>query len=230
MKYTKIEITGEIELESGLHIDTSDAFAAIGAIDSPVIKDSLSGLPIIPGSSIKGKMRTLLAKAKNETPAKNPNDDCSELCQLFGSSEKGNVARLAFRDCIMSDEEHKRLKDMGAKTITEAKFENTIDRISAVANPRQIERVIRGAKFPFTLVYSFGGEVNDKEDEISADDVKRDFKTIVQGLKLLGNDYLGGSGTRGYGNISFRNIKAECVFGELENDLNNTINSELQKV
>ena len=66
--YGKIEISGKIELLTGMHIGASDSFAAIGAIDTPVIKDPISGLPIIPGSSLKGKMRTLLAKAYNEKP------------------------------------------------------------------------------------------------------------------------------------------------------------------
>ena len=70
MTFAKIKITGEIRLETGLHIGTSNAFAAIGAMDSPVIKDPITNLPIIPGSSIKGKMRTLLAKVYNSRPAK----------------------------------------------------------------------------------------------------------------------------------------------------------------
>ena len=65
MAFAKIQVTGQIRLETGLHIGTSNAFAAIGATDSPVIKDPITNLPIIPGSSIKGKMRTLLAKVYN---------------------------------------------------------------------------------------------------------------------------------------------------------------------
>ena len=66
--YGKIEISGRIKLLTGMHIGASDSFAAIGAIDTPVIKDPISGLPLIPGSSLKGKMRTLLAKQYNQNP------------------------------------------------------------------------------------------------------------------------------------------------------------------
>ena len=66
--YGKIEISGRIKLLTGMHIGASDSFAAIGAIDTPVIKDPISGLPLIPGSSLKGKMRTLLAKQYNPNP------------------------------------------------------------------------------------------------------------------------------------------------------------------
>ena len=66
MTYAKVKITAQIRLETGLHIGTSNAFAAIGATDSPVIKDPITNLPIIPGSSIKGKMRTLLARVYND--------------------------------------------------------------------------------------------------------------------------------------------------------------------
>lgn len=62
MTFAKIKFSAQIRLETGLHIGASNAFAAIGAIDSPVIKDPITNLPIIPGSSLKGKMRTLLAK------------------------------------------------------------------------------------------------------------------------------------------------------------------------
>ena len=60
--FAKIEITGTIEVVSGLHIGTSNAFSAIGAIDSYVIRDVYNNYPMIPGSSLKGKMRSLLAK------------------------------------------------------------------------------------------------------------------------------------------------------------------------
>ena len=60
----KLEIKGTIELVTGMHIGGSSAFAAIGAVDSPVVRDTLSDLPMIPGSSLKGKIRTLLAKKK----------------------------------------------------------------------------------------------------------------------------------------------------------------------
>ena len=73
--YTKIQITGTIEVLTGMHIGGSSAFAAIGAVDSPVIKDVLSGCPMIPGSSLKGKMRTLLAKEYNESVADKPDQD-----------------------------------------------------------------------------------------------------------------------------------------------------------
>ena len=88
--YAKIQITGKIEVVTGMHIGGSSAFAAIGAVDSPVIKDVRTNLPMIPGSSLKGKMRTLLAKTYNgngKMPAK-PDDDDERLIRLFGSAKK----------------------------------------------------------------------------------------------------------------------------------------------
>ena len=64
--FAKIKITGVLEVLSGMHIGGSSAFSAIGSVDSPVIKDALTGLPLLPGSSIKGKLRTLLARSMNE--------------------------------------------------------------------------------------------------------------------------------------------------------------------
>lgn len=206
---SKIKISGTIELESGLHIGGSDAFAAIGAIDSPVIKDPLTNLPIIPGSSLKGKMRSLLAKAYNETIAKTPNDDDERITRLFGASDGGGEngdqpvpARLIFRDSFLSNA--KELLDNGAEGYTEAKFENTIDRTTAIANPRQIERAIRGSEFSFELIYDLTNE----------QEIDEDMQTLLDGFKLLELDYLGGSGSRGYGKIKFHDLHAETVFGD----------------
>ncbi len=64
--YAKLEITGTLEVLTGMHIGASSAFAAIGAVDLPVIRDTLSDRPMIPGSSLKGKLRTLLALQYNK--------------------------------------------------------------------------------------------------------------------------------------------------------------------
>lgn len=205
MSYSKIKISAKIKLESGLHIGASNAFAAIGATDSPVIKDPITNLPIIPGSSIKGKMRSLLAKEYNNAIAKNPNNDCDKISRLFGNSnsKEFKVGRLVFRDAFLVNKEE--LDKKGVRNYTEIKFENTIDRITAMANPRQIERAIRESKFLFELIY----EITDK----SLEQVNEDIEIIINGLKLLELDYLGGSGSRGYGKIVFEDIVAETVFG-----------------
>ena len=176
-KLSKIRFSGVIELESGLHIGGGDAFAAIGAIDSPIVKDSVTNLPIIPGSSLKGKMRTLLARSYNEEVAKTPNDDNERITRLFGASsgygKDGKCplqARLIFRDSILSN--GKELLDNGANSYTETKFENTINRVTAVANPRQIERAIRTSQFNFELIY----------DVVEESEVKEDLETILDGF------------------------------------------------
>jgi len=205
---TKIQITGNISVETGMHIGGSSAFAAIGAIDSPVIKDSRTNLPIIPGSSLKGKMRTLLAKEMNDKVV-SPDDDCEEIARLFGTAKKGNVrsSRLIFSDMQLANEQE--LRDAGLQSLTEVKFENTINRATAVANPRQIERVVRGSVFNVDIIYNV-----EKVDEVLAD-----FKTLSEGLKLLQYDYLGGSGSRGYGKVVFHDLKASVVTGSLDDQL-----------
>ena len=207
--YAKLEITGKIEVVTGLHIGGSSAFAAIGAVDSPVVKDPLTNTPVIPGSSLKGKMRSLLAKQYNETPAEGPNFDAECIRSLFGSSEKNKerTGRLLFSDAMMSNWEE--LKKRGLTSRTEIKFENSISRTTAGASPRQIERVIRGSEFPLNLVY----EVADGSS------VVEDFHLIRDGLTLLEYDYLGGSGSRGYGKIRFRDLSVEPVIGEIEEEL-----------
>ncbi len=217
-QYGKIKIEGTIKLLTGMHIGASSAFAAIGATDSPIIKDPLTSKPLIPGSSLKGKMRSLLAKVYNQTIAKNPNEDSVRIRRLFGDSDDLKVGRLIFRDTILSNEDE--LFDKGVRTLTEVKFENTIDRFTAMANPRQIERAIAGSEFDFNLIY----------DASQSEEAEEDFETIITGLKLLELDYLGGNGSRGYGRIEFVNLKAEQVVGELDEGLINTLNDQLKQL
>ncbi len=207
--FAKLEITGTIEIVTGMHIGGSSAFAAIGAVDSPVIKDPLTGLPIIPGSSLKGKMRTLLAKKYNESFKVKPDQDAECILSLFGSAQKNAVraGRLLFTDSVMSNWEE--LKRRGLTSRTEVKFENSISRTTAVANPRQIERVVRGSEFPMSLVY----EVEDEDKIVS------DFQIIEDGIRLLEYDYLGGSGSRGYGKIQFKDLSVDAVVGNVSDEI-----------
>ena len=208
MAFAKIKVTAQIRLETGLHIGTSNAFAAIGATDSPVIKDPITNLPIIPGSSLKGKMRSLLSKVYNERLAKKPGEDGEILSRLFGNG----------RDAFFVNKEE--LDSLGVKSYTEVKFENTIDRITAEANPRQIERAIRNSVFAFELIY----EITDESEA----QVEEDFKVILDGLKLLELDYLGGSGSRGYGKVVFEDLKANTVFGSFDaSRLNELLTTEV---
>ena len=202
----KLVIEGTIVLKTGMHIGGSSDFSAIGAIDSPVVRDTLTRLPLIPGSSLKGKMRYLLAKELNNGILLNePNNDQDEILRLFGSSEKDKIrrARLKFNDIKLSN-----LAELETFNVssTEVKFENTIDRKTAVAKPRQIERVIAGSKFDFEIFYNL--------DDIK--EVEKDFENIKQGFDLLEFDYLGGHGTRGSGRIAFENLSVITAVGNFK--------------
>ncbi|WP_303133513.1 type III-A CRISPR-associated RAMP protein Csm3 [uncultured Olsenella sp.] len=208
MSLTKIKITGTIKVKTGLHIGSDGSFSAIGAIDSPVVRDPLTRKPVIPGSTLKGKLRSLLARDKGSLPAKGLDgfkNDCDEIKRLFGSTvgegdAKGagiQMSRLQFSDCFLTD------KELGQ--IFETKFENTIDRLTSVANPRQIERVVRGAEFGMEVIYNV-------EDDSQ---VQEDFENLQLAFHLLENDYLGGGGTRGNGRVAICGLKAVPVTGDL---------------
>ena len=214
--YAKIQITGEIEVKTGMHIGGSGAFAAIGAVDSPVVKDIRTNLPMIPGSSLKGKMRSLLAKEYNSAVVE-PNGDDERLLRLFGSSEKNRLrrSRILISDMVLANE--KELRSAGIQSMTEVKFENSISRATAVANPRQIERTIRGSVFHLDMIY----EIEQEEDFLE------DMETLGEGMKLLQYDYLGGSGSRGYGKVAFRDVKAQTVVGSVPQKLMEACNEIL---
>lgn len=205
---TKIKITGTIEVKTGLHIGGDASFSAIGAIDSPVVRDPLTRGPVIPGSTLKGKLRALLAREFGVQPAQGVagfEKEPAEIARLFGSSKKNSDAsgegiqqsRLMFKDALLAN------KDELPQTF-ETKFENTIDRLTAVANPRQIERVVRGAKFDLEMIYNV-------EDPTQ---IGEDFGNLQTAFDLLRNDYLGGGGTRGNGRIDLVGLNACVVTGD----------------
>lgn len=211
----KIMISGKIISKTGMHIGGASGFSAIGALDSPVIRDIQTDEPMIPGSSLKGKMRSLLAKQYIDT-TKLPvhNSDNDRVRRLFGYMQDGKSggkqmafpARLQFSDMFLANKDE--LAEIGVPT-TEVKFENTINRLTAVANPRQIERSVAGSQFGLNLIYNV----------VDESEMLEDFETIGQGMKLLTYDYIGGHGSRGYGRICFSDLEVNCVTGECDQDL-----------
>jgi len=207
----KVIITGKIETRTGLSIGGSRAGLEIGGVDNPVIKD-VEGKPYIPGSSLKGKMRCLLERAERKELTTSlgkarihvceREDDYKKccVCKIFGlpgEKEFGGPTRLIVRDSFLTDESAKRLRELPTDMeYTEIKFENAIDRITSAANPRQTERVPAGAEFNFEMIYN-----------VFCDDDKNDLRHVFKAMKLLEDDYLGSSGSRGYGKIRFKDIE-----------------------
>ena len=217
MKLVKIHyITGKIVLKSGLHIGAGDTELRIGGTDNPVVKHPHTNEPYIPGSSLKGKVRSLLELesgllviSRNGKPLgtdvlKKLKDDQEKkkaamiILKLFGvsgaDSQENEVigpARASFADAFLSEESRK-LVTARQLSYFEVKSENSIDRIRGVAeNPRFTERVAAGLKFDFAINFK----------EMDGDDGL--LPTLLKGLKLLEHDALGGSGTRGYGRVKF---------------------------
>ena len=195
----KIKIQTSITLVTGLHIGGSSDNVEIGGIDNPVIKLATRGNePYIPGSSLKGKMRCLLEQAAG---APKVGMD-QKVNNLFGITESRTLntdnkpSKLIVRDAILSKESKEALLacDNLDMPYTENKWENVIDRTKGVAeHPRQSERVPAGAVFNAEFVLNIWDD--DNEQELMA--------LFEKGIRLLENDYLGGSGSRGYGQIKF---------------------------
>lgn len=199
----KIFISGEITAVTGLHIGGSNTSIEIGGVDTSVIRNPFNDEPYIPGSSLKGKMRSLLEQAagkfgRGAGQVKNgPLDDLNhEITKVYGAA-KGNdsniPSKIIVRDAKLLDEDDL-LKDNNKTDLpyTEVKTEIMVDRITAVASPRQIERVPAGAKFKLDIV------VNIWDNDISENDT---MKLVFSGMRLLQDDYLGGKGSRGSGQV-----------------------------
>ena len=220
----KLLIKGTIKLITGLHIGTSGDFSAIGAVDTIVIRDSVTNKPMIPGSSLKGKMRYLLARTKYnsslETKEIKEEDEC--IKRLFGSSDPIITSRLQFQDSLLSDKSIEEFKEIEFDLpYTEIKYENTINRATGIANPRQLERVPAGSEFDFKVVYNVEKIENFKED----------MENILLMMDILEDDYLGGHGTRGYGRIKFKNLSLELNTYTEENKKElATVEKEIEKI
>lgn len=197
---------------TGMHIGGTGTFSAIGAVDSPVIRDARTGHPIVPGSSLKGKLRSLLARSLTENIEQMPNfdQDAEPIRRLFGSSQPVCAARAQFADCFLTNYEE--MKQVG---LTEVKTENAIQRSNSVANPRQIERVIPGVKFGVRITYN---KIDDQQTQ-------EDLRLLAKGMKLLQMDYLGGHGSRGSGRVSFRSFQITDENGQEQKELTEIFNA-----
>jgi CRISPR-associated protein Csm3 len=219
-----ILITADLELVTGLHIGAGGDEMHIGGVDNPVIRHPLTRQPYIPGSSLKGKVRSLLewrggALGEEGNPlgwAQKDEPGAWPILCLFGAGGSENLGfkeaselgptRLSFWDCFLKKEWVKeRYEDN--QPLTEVKSENQINRISgetAKGSLRQTERVPAGAVFEFRLSFK---RLDQDEDNL--------LETVLAGLKLLEMDSLGGSGSRGYGKVRFENLKIDGRKSEL---------------
>ena len=218
---TKLLIDGEIETLTGLHIGGNDAGLGIGGADKLVVRNPKDNRPYIPGSSIKGKLRSLLERSGDARITVTEEKDeqgkivgfyakpceCGQcrVCLVFGipagettyetDKPSAGAGRLIVRDSHLDPQI---AKDMDQKwrhldmPYTEIKTEVSIDRLTSAANPRQFERVPAGARFGLSLVLNvFDGE-NEGKDHLNL---------VLKGVELLSYDYLGGQGSRGYGAV-----------------------------
>lgn len=215
-----IVLSATIHCDTGLRIGAAESTIAIGGLDNPVIRSPLTGEPYIPGSSLKGKLRSLLER-RYELEQKWPIDRvyihvCTQeakyhqcpVCPVFGIAAPRHerwfcLSRLRVPDVALTDESRARLQDKATDyPYTEVKTEVAIDRLTSAAAPRSMERVPAGAEFGpahFTL-FRYAG-----------DDIRRHFGLLLEGLELLEADYLGSSGSRGSGRVSFRDISLELL-------------------
>ncbi len=223
-------IKATLKCLTGLHIGGSKESFEIGGIDNPVIKTAISinlpdreikeGMPYIPGSSLKGKMRSLLewqyglvgvdtsnGEIKSKfIPSSPDNSRLNDIAIVFGVGAnlgkeyehlQPQPVRIKVYDAYPTKDTVKKWEEeLGVGLYTEIKTENAIDRITSAANPRQQERVPAGSEFEVEIVY----EVFEEEDH------KR-LKVVFEGMKRLEDNYLGGGGSRGNGRVKFEDIK-----------------------
>jgi CRISPR-associated protein Csm3 len=196
----KIIITGKIHALSGIHIGGTNSAMGIGGPDAMIVRNPISNKPYVPGSSLKGKMRSLI-ELQDDTIKKvnmghvsnGPTDNKdARATKLFGATgEYQQPSRIIVRDGeLVSVEGVFSNTDL---PYTESKTEVVIDRITSAAMPRQIERVPAGAVFSLDMIVNVFE--SNEQDELMA--------TMLEALQLLSDDYLGGNGSRGSGKVAF---------------------------
>lgn len=256
----KLRLTSTLVVETGLHIGGGGETLDIGGLDKSVIRDPITQQPYLPGSSIKGKLRSTLERLLNKPlnraggsgTYRYESDDLEDgyteiangqfvafqgaatcpLSRVFGSTggskcylkpdvvaraeldNRGSAtinnqeyiktkgrnapARLMVRDAHLLSTSAEQLEKIDTGLyMAEWKFENGLDRVTAAANPRQLERVPAGAKFHFEMVYTVENEAQAVED----------LKNLAIALAILEDDALGGHGSRGYGKVRFENFQ-----------------------
>jgi CRISPR-associated protein Csm3 len=219
-------LESDLHCETGLHIGAGKGQLEIGGADNPVVKDAF-GRPYVPGSSLRGRLRSLLEQSSGlATPgdmvylsrrkgqevrihqSDRPDD---EICLMFGrgsgrmeraSGEAldgtfNTPSRLTVYDAPLDpDSITPQMRENLDDELTEVKSENAIDRITSQANPRTLERVPAGARFRIRIVL----------DVLSPDD-RALLARLLEGMRLLEDDALGGGGSRGSGRVRFANLK-----------------------
>ncbi|MDY6822377.1 MAG: type III-A CRISPR-associated RAMP protein Csm3 [Thermodesulfobacteriota bacterium] len=221
MKLENIKtISGKIHLVTGLHIGASNETIEIGGLDQPIIKNPLpdNGEPYIPGSSLKGKMRSLIEIKEDRyqqsgnnkgAPCQCGDKDCP-VCPVFGTSaareakkaEDIGSTRLIVRDAMLTDYWQNQFRS--GDLPMEVKYENVINRISGTAkHPRPLERVPAGVEFAFNISFKVFDSEKDKSGEY--------FQTVLKAMKMLEMDALGGSGSRGSGQVKFTDVKIDGI-------------------
>jgi len=222
----KLILEGELHCETGLHIGAGKGSLEIGGADNPVVKDAF-GRPYIPGSSLRGRLRALLEQAcglavpselvylsrrKGQEVRIHQSDRPSdEICLLFGRNPgrlervagepiegvAATPARLTVYDApLEADSITLQMRENLDDELTEVKSENAIDRITSLGNPRTLERVPAGARFRVRLIL-----------DILCEEDKPLLALVLQGMRLLEDDALGGGGSRGSGRVRFGSLK-----------------------
>jgi CRISPR-associated protein Csm3 len=229
-------LRGKFECLTGLHIGGSKEKLEIGGVDSPVVRDPRTRYPYVPGSSLKGKMRSLLEFGLGKVPLVKDErrkldaggvSDAAEIVRLFGIGVDQREAskddktdhlyqigpsRLVVRDCHPDEETKKWWKTLDTDLLyTEYKSENGINRLTSAANPRFIERVAAGSRFEFEIVYSLF-DIKNEGPEKYLDIAQEDLANLRMALTMLEHNFLGKSGSRGYGRIQFGFAEPVWIF------------------
>ncbi|MBV1821310.1 type III-A CRISPR-associated RAMP protein Csm3 [Clostridium cochlearium] len=198
-------------LKSGVKIGGSNEELNIGGVDNPIVRNPITKEPYIPGSTLKGVLRSILEIVKGVSDEKGGICTCGKclVCKLFGVHPNDNnenktyrePSRLIFRDAELTDKSRVILRKLNPSMV-EIKKENTINRITSEAKPRTFERIPSGVEFNIEI-----------QLKVFEGDNKEDLQNYINiAFELLKHNYIGSSGSRGYGKVEFKDCEEqECL-------------------
>ncbi len=222
----KLILEGELQCETGLHIGAGKGSLEIGGADNPVVKDAF-GMPYVPGSSLRGRLRSLLEQASGaaapselvylskrkgqEVRIHQSNRPDDEICVIFGRNP-GRVEKFGGDMFETSNATPARLAvydaPLIASSITAQMRENLDDELTEVKSENAIDRITSQAN-PRTLERVPAGarfKIRMVMDILSEADTEL-VPRLFEAMRMLEDDSLGGGGSRGNGRVQFSGLK-----------------------
>jgi CRISPR-associated protein Csm3 len=226
---SRIFVSGTLQTLTGMHVGGNSTEMGIGGADSIVVRDPITNFPYLPGSSLRGKMRSLMEKLRGEMTIRMRNrETLTDLADLGPAMSQGEIPDSAGPSSD-PNQAASRLFGVSIDRQTEEQpiLQRLVVRDAKLANPQTLERA-KNTDMPLTEVKTevaidrITSKANPRQIErvpagaefafefivnvFGQDDEQEYLGYLFECMQLLQDDYLGGHGSRGYGRVQFKDV------------------------